>query len=518
MQITSYALPAVAALLGKAGIYFYARHSKVHNIQTRLYLIFLFCLSIQSFAEITIFSNLAEGVANSPTGGTLWFSATILAIAIFFHLAVLTATDWLDSRSKLSVLGLLLIYGPPVILEVLLWSGPLLIVGFEPMSYTITKIPGPLYVLFELYVIGYLVAASALLIRGTRNRPTLLGRLKNRFLLIGLVPFLVLALAVVGLEHLGFREFNATITLPIATTFFLAITAYAIHQYRLFDIEFFIPWSKVRKRKTALYKRIQALIASIAEMDSVSKIVQSLSDTLHCPIALVGGPKPVIAMAGGAFGVARFPLNELKKIDHIVVANEIADTMPDAYALMRHHNVAAIVPFHPQSQAAASWMLLGDAFSEHVYSPLDFKTVEVLFARLADHFLDNQLLLRAQLVEAQREMDALHGRLANAWEQIEDLRKRLATAEEKGRHLQAKSDMALHGRLLDVQSEILERFGSETKSLDDHVAEFEVRLIAKTLEHCEDDVSRAADLLGLSLANLHYKLRNYHLPNLKKRH
>lgn len=516
MQFTPYALPAMVALLAKVGIFFYARYSKVHNLQTRLYLLFLFCLSIQNLMEIRFFTSV-EGLTNQPsTSGTVYFSVSILAIAFLLHLALVMATSWRREQENLSTAGLILLYMPAIILEVLIWNTSLVVAGFEPMAYTYTRVPGPLFFLWEIYAIGYLCTAAALLVYGTKTQVTTFQRLQNKLLLIGFLPIVAVVLAVIGLQHFGFRSFNATATLPLATTFFLAVTAYATHQYRLFDIQFFIPWSKLRKRKTEFYKRIQSLIAEIADMRSVHRVVESLSDALGCPVALVGGPKPVFAMAGEALGVARFPVDELKKIDRIVVANEIADAMPDTHALMKRHKVAAIVPFHPHSNTAASWMLLGDAFSEQVYSPLDFKVVETLFARLADHFLDTQLLLRSQLAEAREEMRALQRRLASAWEQLDENRQELRAVQEDNRRLRDKDNLLLHHDLALTEADMLELAEREKKTLEEYVAEFEARLIAETLRRCGGDRSRAAEVLGMPLITLSYKMRDYGLMNLQK--
>ena len=503
MTLSAYALPAAVALVAKVGLFFYSRHSKVHNLQTQLYLLFLFCLAIQNLTEIALFTDLVRPESILP-GGKLWYNAIILAIPLFAHLGIVVGTSWRGASSA-SVIPL---YLPAIVLTILLWGTPRMLAGYEPMNYTVTKIPGDLYFVFELYAVSYLLATIAIFIHGARTQKAVTKRLQCKFLVFSFAPFVVLAVAVIVLQRYGFRGFNATATLPLVTTFFLAVTAYAIHQYRLFDIEFFLPWSKIRKRKTEFYKRIQALIAEIAEMSSVQKIIQSISDALRCPVALIGGPTPSLAMAGEAFGIARFPLDELKKVNHILVANEIAEAMPTTHVLMKRHNVAAIVPFHPHSQAAASWMLLGEAFSEQVYSPLDFRTVETLFARLAEHFLDNQLLLRSQLLEARREMDTLHARLANAWEQIETLRRQLAETRAENQQIrQQESATSNRGLATTQSSDTSERRSAKRISLDEQVAEYETRLIAKTLEHCGGDIPRAAELLGLPIGTLHGKLR-----------
>jgi DNA-binding protein Fis len=508
MQFTPYALPAIVALLAKAGMFFYARYSKVHNLQTKLYLLFLFCLSAQNLVEICFFLRRGEELMFSPTQiGTLYYSASILAMALLLHFASVMGSTWRGKQVNVRRSLVILLYAPALILETLLWGGSQLILGFEPMSYTYTKIPGPLYFLFQLYAFGYMCAAGGLFMYGARAHRTTVARLQNRLVLTGLLPIIAVVLVVICMQQLGIRGVSATTTLPLAITFFLVVTAYATHQYRLFDIEFFVPWSKIRKRKTMFYERIKAVIAEIADMSSVHRIVQSLSAVLHCPVVLIGGPQPVLAMAGEALGVARFPVDELKKIDRIVVANEIVEAMPATHALMKRHKVAAIVPFHPHSEAAASWMLLGEAFSEQVYSPLDFKVVENLFARLADHFLDKQLLLRSQVVDAQQEMHILHQRLAKAWEQMETLRKKIGDLQSDNRSLRSHNAELVHRQLAAMEFEGWSG-DAMNQTLEEHVAEFEVRLIAEALEHCGDDDSRAAELLGVPLFTLHQKLRS----------
>src|SRR5207237_338090 len=118
------------------------------------------------------------------------------------------------------------------------------------------------------------------------------------------------------------RWFNSTVTTPLLFTLLLAAVGYAVHNKRLVELDFYLPWSKIRKRKTAFYASIQAMITEIADLRTVKGIVGHLSYTLECPVVLLGGPQPAATMAGEALGVARFPMDELRKIDQIVVANE----------------------------------------------------------------------------------------------------------------------------------------------------------------------------------------------------
>ena len=53
------------------------------------------------------------------------------------------------------------------------------------------------------------------------------------------------------------------------------------------------------------------------------------------------------------------------------------------------------------------------------------------------------------------------------------------------------------------------------KTLDDHVAAFEARLIEQTLQRCQGNKSKAARLLGLRPNTLHYKIERYGLGDSK---
>jgi hypothetical protein len=495
MDLPGYAIPAVVSLVAKALLFFYARRSDVRNLETRLYLLFLFALALQNVAEISGFYSIANHGRFPEIDGLVYFAASIIAVAFLLHLAFVLSTRE-EARLQRGWRELA-IYAPAAILELLLWFTPWLVQGFRPMAYTYERIPGPAYFLFEVYVVACLLAVIGVLIHGSLHLETPTRRLKPKIMLIGLLPFFVLVLLVIGLGHYGLRPFNATATLPIAVFFFLAITAYAIHQHRILDIAFYIPWSKVRQRKTAFYRRIRAMIAEIADLDSVGQAVNRLADALRCPIALVGGPEPALAFAGNAKRMIDVPIKELRRIEHIVVTNEIADTLPQTHALLKQHGVAAVVPFFPHSRTAASWMLLGDAFSEQVYTPLDFRMVEQLFDKMGELFLDKLLFLRSQLHDAREQLQTLQLRYdmsqqdaVEAHRQIAVLQRRIAEME-RGRAARAP------GQVLSLVDST-----AEEKPLARQLRDLEARMIMRALQRSGGDIARAAELLELSVATL----------------
>lgn len=515
MDYTLYALPAAAALLAKIGIFYYARRTAVQNAQTRVYLLFLLCLAIMDLTEIELFLSNAGSLSNPPSFiGTLYFSASTAAIALLLHLALLIARapDG-DPDRGLAPATLGTIYAPGMVLQLLLWGTASVVAGFEPTGYTYSKVPGPLYPLFQGYAISYLFAAPVLLYHGYRSQSTPFRRLQNKLFLLGLLPIPLVVVSVIVLQQAGFRAINSTATVPLAVTFFLVVTAYATHQYRLFEIEFFIPWSKVRRRKTAFYQRIQATIGAIAELRSARQIIRLLADTLNCDVALVGGPRPVSAGTGegAATAVARFPRSALASVGQITIAQEIAGRDPSLHRLMRQHRVAAIVPFASREGESTQWLVLGDHFSNNVYSPLDFKVVERLFSAIAERFLDDFLRVRSELKEAEQRLRETRRRLGLAWHKEHELKNELRTLRDQNDNLRRQ--------LAELQSGVARTFGDgeseqprdERLTLGEYLSECERQRVASALDRCQGSRRAAARLLGISRRALERLIRRHGL-------
>ncbi|HET9122873.1 MAG TPA: helix-turn-helix domain-containing protein, partial [Acidiferrobacteraceae bacterium] len=186
----------------------------------------------------------------------------------------------------------------------------------------------------------------------------------------------------------------------------------ATYEYRLLDIEFYLPGSRVRRHKTAFHQRLRVMIAELADLASVDEAVQRLADVLRCPVALVTAEATARAGADGA--MTDIPRPALRQIERTLVTRELPGSGALAH-LLQQHRIAAVVPFHPYSRNAGGWLLLGESFAEEVVTPLDFRLVERLFDRLADLFVDRQLALRATL-------DAALGEIAVLRQEIEAAR------------------------------------------------------------------------------------------------
>ncbi len=391
------------ALLIKGGIYWYARHSPTHNYHTRLFLFFLFALSVQNIAEISHFYVLASGVI-PDFSVRIYYIASIAAAALLLHLSIAVSWRRPSTNAARGLYGFWHLYAGALI--VLLASGGSLIRGFEPIGYTVTRVPGPLFALLEIFILSTCGLALVFFSFGMCAQKTPHKRAQNALLLMGVVPIIAIVAVVLTLLHFGIKWLNASVILPMGITFFLAVAAYATHHHRIFDISFYVPWSKVRRRKIKLHGGIRRLVAEIAELATVEQLVDKLSQTLQCPVSLVNSFAPVSA-GGDAPRMIKISRPTLNKIQEITVAREIAASDPETHGEMATHGIAAVVPFNPRCTDLNGWLLLGETFERNVYSNADFRVVEELFHKTSEVFLDKFTALRSKLRAADEEIKTL---------------------------------------------------------------------------------------------------------------
>lgn len=441
MDISLYAIPAIIALAAKAALFFYAhRSNRAMDITVRLYLAFLAALTVTNIAEIGILS--FDGPARIDAAnffvGQFYYVGANVAPALLLHLSLVLGLDW--QHKARNWIWSALLYAPAIAAQVLLASG-LFFNDFYRLGYTYNHTPGPGYWVFEVYTLTYLTVAILALIWGSMRQNTPTKRLKAKIMVLGMLPMVTLVMFIIVREALGATVgYNANATLPVMLTLFLAITAYAIYQHRIFDINFYIPWSKVRRRKTAFYNRIRRLIGEISMLPSTDKAVALLADTFHCPIVLVDNSTNLIAVAGNANRMAQMDRNTLSTLTDIVVREEIAAANPALHNTMAQNQIAAVVPFRAGRASASYWMLIGESFNERVYSRLDFKHVERVFDKMADLFLERMIDMRGEVEHLQTRIQKLehdHGLMAT----------QAKTLEMENIHLRRE-----HARLLNMQS------------------------------------------------------------------
>lgn len=96
-----------------------------------------------------------------------------------------------------------------------------LISGYKAVGYTLISIEGPLYPVFQVYLLCLIAGLVTLLVRGIVNSsPEIQARCKTT--LIGIAPICAVGVGVVVLRMMGFNSSSA-IVMPLASTFFVWI-------------------------------------------------------------------------------------------------------------------------------------------------------------------------------------------------------------------------------------------------------------------------------------------------------
>jgi DNA-binding protein Fis len=480
MMISVYSLPAAIALLIKLLVLYFSWRTKVRNVKTRLFLLATIVSLAISVVE-TVGVNFKSLVPDRLFEYQDLFGYSYYALFIpFLGLLVTLAVVISEEKRAFAISIFTAIY--VLILEYLLLFTSLLITGFQPLKFAITRVPGPLFGLFELLTLITALVALFFPLQGLKaDRPPLV-RSQCKLWLATAAPVVLLIVLVFALLHFNIRMFNMVATLPLLSALLLVAVGYAVHNQRIIELDFYLPWSHTRKHKALLYSRLSTAAAE----HSAEQAIRNLADILKCPAVLISPHKSSAIEAGARAGeLSGFPREELERVDRMLVANESQD-LPDVRSSMSARGVGVLIPFFPHSSTVASWLLLGDGFNAHIYTPLDFRTLQQLLDRLAILLLDDVLRPDSSVQQAAAKLRDLQSSQEFLQEQFQRL-----FLQEPG--------------------------GLSSRPLDEYVSEFEAAIIKRALEYCEGNRSRAARLLGLRPNTLHYKLERHRIETVKKK-
>ena len=222
-MINIYSLPAILALIAKFFILYFSQRAKIQNFNTRLFTLAVVFSVGMSVIEVTGFN---YGFQNEYRDwfGFAYFAAVIPLIATLAHLSILIVFN------NPLLYTPLFIYSYAVVLEVLLLFTPLLVAGFEPFrGYTILRIAGPFYGLFEIFIIGSMLSMVFFPLWGLRLGQPALVRRQCKLWVAAAAPLALLTIFIILLPHFKVRLFNSTATTPLLFTLLLAAIGYAVH-------------------------------------------------------------------------------------------------------------------------------------------------------------------------------------------------------------------------------------------------------------------------------------------------
>lgn len=129
-----------------------------------------------------------------------------------------------------------------------------------PTAYSLTRIAGEFYWIFQVYALGGLIFAVSCLVYGLRKSDSNLLRQRCLIVLISTTAPVLTTFGVIGAMAAGV-EVNAAIFMSLALTAMLGMMIYAEEKTRLFRLLTFIPYTKERKLHKQLLAHVTDCIA-----------------------------------------------------------------------------------------------------------------------------------------------------------------------------------------------------------------------------------------------------------------
>ena len=241
-------IPSVLAISIKIAI-FLRYHSSLRRENIDLGIFFLAVFFLNVFEMLSIKSEFAA--QTSMLILLAYYCCVIFTIHGFVNVALAcSGFNWHTSRIKLAMNIVL------ALLVVNLIFNRALIAGVEPMSsYTLTRIAGEAYWVFQLYLLAGLLFGIYLLCYGMARSGSNLARQKCLVILISAATPVVVAASVVLAMAAGFN-INGAIFMSLSLSLMLGLMVYAEEKTRLFRLLTMMPYTRERKFHKQLLNKI----------------------------------------------------------------------------------------------------------------------------------------------------------------------------------------------------------------------------------------------------------------------
>ncbi|MFT5114038.1 MAG: hypothetical protein ACI8P9_003371 [Parasphingorhabdus sp.] len=234
-----YALPALLALGLKGFLIFWAKRSLKDSWPLFAMLGFL---ALQNVVELSFFIPAFSG----------WRELVMDAYFVSAFFAVTSAALfglWMWKKPLVTRHLAVGAYIFSTIFSILFCTTDLFVTGYQELSFSMTRIPGILYPLVSLYLIGslgFMIVAIFLAARSTNDQ---FLKIRNYLIVAGLAPFVASGVGITILMALSVK-INAAMVIPVAMSFFLFVLVYAMTSDRLFDVRTLIPGTSQFKSLT----------------------------------------------------------------------------------------------------------------------------------------------------------------------------------------------------------------------------------------------------------------------------
>lgn len=246
-------IPSILAISIKIGI-FWRYHSSLRkeNFDLGVFFVAVFFLNIFELLSIK-----AEFAAETSRIILLaYYCCVIFTIHGLINVVLqYSGFNWQTSRIKL---------GLNVVLAALiigLFTSPAIIAGVEPINnFSLIRIPGDYYWLFQVYLFSGLAMVTYLLIYGLRHASNNIDRQKCLVVMISAATPMLMAISVVGLMAIGIK-LNGAIFMSLTLSLMLGLMVYSEEKTRLFRLLTMLPYTRERQFHKQMLSKITDCIA-----------------------------------------------------------------------------------------------------------------------------------------------------------------------------------------------------------------------------------------------------------------
>ncbi|TQV81311.1 hypothetical protein FKG94_09465 [Exilibacterium tricleocarpae] len=228
-----YAIPSVLALALKIVIFLMARHS-LRQIRPWLW-VFLLSLFGANLAELTGFY-----YTDNPAP-SYYYMLGYYICALLACLSLLGLSLDVSGCPSRYFNRPIIVYG--VLASVVVGMPGLVIAGVESIGYSVTRVAGPYYWVWQITAVVSLLSSLVVLAHCWRRNQDPLRRRRAFVLLIGSGPMVLMVVAVIAAMQVGFN-FNAAVLVSLLITFLLMVLVYTETTERLFRFLSIIPTTK----------------------------------------------------------------------------------------------------------------------------------------------------------------------------------------------------------------------------------------------------------------------------------
>jgi len=233
-------LPSMLAICIKVGI-FARYHESLRRENLNLGLLFLSLLMLNLIELLTINPTQFSQTA-MMTFLLAYYCCAIFVVHSFITVALqYSQFKWQPKALKI-ILNLLM---ATTILAVIFSRRVIADVEVIFQVYSITRVAGDAYWVFQLYTVAGLLFATSVLVIGSMRLAGNIGRQRCLMVLISTSIPVLTAFVVMSLMALDV-QINAAFFLPLALSVMLALMVYAEEKSRLFRLLTFVPYTKER--------------------------------------------------------------------------------------------------------------------------------------------------------------------------------------------------------------------------------------------------------------------------------